>query len=85
MASHSSASLRKTPHVTKTSTTTINKALKLRAQAVINDKSIDAASRVVIRYALEIDDPWLPELVRSVDAGQPITDTIEALARAADQ
>ena len=32
-------------------------ALKRRAQAVLNDKSIDSQSRAIIRYALEINDP----------------------------
>ena len=29
------------------------------------------------RYALEIDDPWLADLVRRADAGEPIIDTID--------
>lgn len=45
-----------------------------RAQAVIKDRSIDAQSRALIRYGLAINDPWLPELVRRVDAGEPIFD-----------
>lgn len=40
----------------------------------MNDKSIDPESRAIIRYALEINDPWLAELVRRVDAGQEIVD-----------
>ena len=50
-------------------------ALKRRAQAVLNDKSIDAQSRAIIRYALEINDPWLAELVRRADAGENAFDT----------
>ena len=61
---------------------TINVALKRRAQSVINDKSIDAQSRLVIRYALEINDPWLPELVRCIEAGENLTDRIKVLADA---
>ena len=69
MTNLNSARLREeTPHITD--------ALKRRAQAVINDKSIDASSRGIIRYALEINDPWLPELVRCVDAGEPITNDL---------
>lgn len=72
MASHSSATVREeAPHVTKTSrTNTIVNALKRRAQAVLNDRSIDPQSRAIIRYALEINDPWLAELVRRADAGE---------------
>ena len=51
-------------------------ALKRRAQAVLNDTSIDPQSRAIIRYALEINDPWLAELVRRADAGEPIVDTL---------
>ena len=75
MASDSSASVRETPHVHQTSrTNTIVNALRERAQAVLNDRSIDAQSRAIIRYSLEINDPLLPELVRRVDAGETIVD-----------
>ena len=49
-------------------------ALKRRAQSVLNDKSIDARSRAIIRYALEVNDPWLAKLVRQADAGESIVD-----------
>ena len=77
MANHSSATVRETPHVTQTRTNTIVNALTRRAQAVLNDESIDPQSRAIIRYALEINDPWLPELVRRVDAGERIVDTLD--------
>src|SRR5256714_6280929 len=78
MANHSSATVRETPHSTKTSrTNTIVNALKRRAQAVLNDKSIDPQSRAIIRYALEINDPWLAELVRRADAGEDIFDNMQ--------
>jgi hypothetical protein len=69
-------------HVHKgTSKTTISNALRRRVQAVINDKSIDAESRAIIRYGLEINDPWLPELVRRIEAGETIFETIVVLKR----
>src|SRR5215510_6469471 len=79
MANHSSASVREhTPHANQTSrTNTIVNALKRRAQSILNDKSIDSQSCAIIRYALEINDPWLAELVRRTDAGEAITDTFE--------
>ncbi|HJP92393.1 MAG TPA: hypothetical protein VJ875_10585 [Pyrinomonadaceae bacterium] len=79
MASHSSATVREdTPHANQTSrTNTIVSALKRRAQAVSNDKSIDPQSRAIIRYALEINDPWLARLVRRADAGKAIVDTLD--------
>ena len=79
MANHSSASVREhTPHANRTSrTNTIVNALKRRAQAVLNDTSIDPESRAIIRYALEINDPWLARLVRRADAGEAIVDTFD--------
>ena len=64
MANHSSATVREhTPHSTQTSrTNTIVNALTRRAQAVLSDRSIDPQSRAIIRYALEINDPWLADL-----------------------
>ena len=76
MANHSSASVRETPHVNQTSrTNTIVTALKHRAQAVLNDRSIDPQSRAIIRYALETNDPWLADLVRRADAGETVIDS----------
>lgn len=78
MANHGSASVRETPHSTRTSrTNTIINALKQRARAVLNDKSIDPQSRAIIRYALEVNDPWLAELVRRADAGEAIVDALD--------
>ena len=75
MTTHgSSATTREaTPHVNQTTrTATIMNALKRRAQAVLNDRSIDPQSRAIIRYALEINDPWLARLVRHADAGESV-------------
>ena len=90
MANHSSATVRsEKPHVNRTTrTNTIMNALKERAQAVLNDESIDAESRARLRYALEMNDPWLAEMVRREDADEvPLRDDddsskgkIEALA-----
>ena len=81
MASHSSATARvEVPHVNQTTrTNTIVKALKRRAQAVLNDKSIDAQSRAIIRYALETNDPWLAELVRRADAEEDVFENVQSL------
>jgi hypothetical protein len=77
MATHSSASVRETPHVTETTQITISDALRRRAQSVINDTSIGPEWRKIIRYALEINDPWLADLVRRADSGERIFDTID--------
>ena len=75
MTSHGSATVRETPHETETIQITISDALRRRAQAVLNDRSIDPQWRSIIRYALEIKDPLLPDLVRRADAGETIIDT----------
>jgi len=79
MATHTSATTREeTPHVLETSrTNTIVNALTRRARAILDDTSIDAGSRAIIRYGLEINDPWLARLVRRVDAGERISDTFD--------
>src|SRR5689334_14158912 len=70
------------PHANETNTTTTNTnptisdPLKRRAQSVITDHSIDPRRRAVIRYALEINDPWLADLVRRADAGETIVDSV---------
>ena len=84
MSNHSNAR----PHVIKSSNNTtpngpsrraISPALKRRAQAVINDKEIDAETRAVIRYGLEIRDPLLDDLVHRAEQGESV---IEALSLA---
>lgn len=82
MASHSSASTREqSPHSINSTTNNtlkfnrINDDVRERARDVIQDKSIDEGSRNLIRYALEIDDPALPELVRRAEVGES-TDNI---------
>ena len=79
MANHSSASMREhTPHANQTSRTNmVVNALKRRAQAVLNDRSIDSESRAIIRYALETNDPWLSDLVRHADSGKLVVGTID--------
>ena len=81
MANHSSATVRvEAPHgIRTTKTNTIMNALKRRAQAVLNDKSIDPQSRAIIRYALETNDPWLAELVRRADAGEDVVENFQSL------
>ena len=79
MTTDSSATVRnEAPHTNRTTrTATIMNALKRRAQSVLNDTSIDPQSRSIIRYAMEINDPWLAELVRRADAGETLFDTVD--------
>ena len=77
MANHGSATMREaTPHANETRTNTILNALKRRAQARLNDRSLDPQSRAILRYALETHDPWLAELLRRADADEPIVDDL---------
>ena len=81
MSTHVSATMREeTPHAnerTETTQITISDALRRRAQAVINDTSIDPQWRNIVRYALEINDPWLGDIVRRADAGERIIDSVD--------
>lgn len=55
----------------------ITVAYRRRAESVISDRSIDAQIRNVIRYALETHDPWLAELLRRVDSGESLLETLD--------
>jgi hypothetical protein len=81
MTSHSSATaLDEAPHKTQTTTIiTVCDATKRRAETVIIDKTIDAQWRTIIRAALELNDPWLAELVTRAEAGEDIVDTFESM------
>ena len=81
MAIDSSATAREdTPHANRTTrTATIIDALKQRAQAVLSDRSIDAESRAIIRYALETNDPWLAKLIRRAEAGEDIVNSLHTI------
>ena len=64
MATHSSATLREQEsHI-------IDASLKRRARLLITDGSIPGQTRSLIRYALEIKDPCLVQLVHRVEAGE---------------
>jgi hypothetical protein len=78
MSTHVSATaLQETPHETDTTQITISDALRRRAQSVINDRRIDPQWRSIVRYALEINDPWLADIVRRASAGERIIDSVD--------
>ena len=87
MATDTSATMRhEAPHVNQTTrTATIINALKRRAQAVLNDESIEAQTRAIIRCALKTNDPWLAELVRRADAGEDIFENRPSLETGEDE
>ena len=71
MARHSSASLREEKsHI-------IDASLKRRARLLITNGSIPSQTRSLIRYALEIKDPDLDQLVRRVESGETRIDQLE--------
>ena len=79
MTNHSSVTVREhTPHSINSITNNTRDDLRRRAESVVKDQSIDADSRAIIRYALEIDDPMLSELVQWADAGESIVDNLAA-------
>ena len=78
MSTHVSATaLVETPHETETNQITISDAVRRRAQAVINDTSIDPQWRSIVRYGLEARDPWLADIVRRAGAGEKIIDSVD--------
>ena len=81
MTTHSSATaLDEAPHETETTTIiTVSDATKRRAESVINDRTIDPQWRTIIRFALELNDPFVGELVSRAEAGEDILETFESL------
>jgi len=80
MTTHSSVIAHQdTPHETETTMNTVSDATKRRAESVINDKTIDPQWRTIIRFALELNDPGLVELVTRAEAGEDIVETFESL------
>lgn len=76
MSTHVSATaLEETPHETETTQITISDALRRHAQSVINDSRTDPQWRSIVRYALEINDPWLADIVRRAGTGEKIIDS----------
>jgi hypothetical protein len=80
MTTHSSATAHEEkPHETETTIITVSDATKRRAESVINDTTIDPQWRTIIRFALELNDPFVAELARRAEAGENIVDTCESL------
>ena len=64
MARHSSAPVR------EEESNLIDASLKRRARLLITNGSIPRQTRSLIRYALEIKDPYLAQVVCRVEAGE---------------
>ena len=68
-----SCSINSTPNPTCNSTLkphVIDASLKRRARLLITNSSIPRQTRSLIRYALEIKDPYLTQVVRRVEDGE---------------
>ena len=80
METHTNATAQEeTPHDTQTTRTAVSDTFKHRAESVINDRTIDPQWRTIIRFALELNDPFVDELVSRAEAGENVTDTFESL------
>ena len=81
MLNHSAKERADAPHAIENNPVNLNgelsDSLKRRAHSLINNRAIDAETRAIIRYGLKINDPALSELVRRVDAGEDIVETID--------
>ena len=78
MTRHGSATLREgTSHIANETSQVIDASLKRRARLLLTDSSIPQQTRNLIRYALEIKDPDLSQLVRRIAAGEMSIDHLE--------
>ena len=70
MAKHGSASPR------KQESRTLDADLKQRARKLATDSRVDPRTRSLIRYGLEIKDPYLEQVVNRVEGGEMRIDHI---------
>lgn len=75
MSTDSSAPAREEkPHATGTTNTAdVINTLKARTQSILNDPSIPHQNRALLRYALEVNDPWLANLVGHIEAEEKLS------------
>lgn len=73
----SATALEESPHETGTTQFTVSDSLRHRALSVMNDRSTDPQWRNIVRYALEINDPWLADIVRRAEKGEKIIDSTD--------
>jgi len=70
MTKHGSASPR------KQKSGTLDANLKRRARKLATDSRVESRTRSLIRYGLEIKDPYLEQVVNRVEAGEMSIDHI---------
>ena len=71
MTKHGSASPR------KQESRTLDANLKRRARKLATDSRVDPRTRGLIRYGLEIKDPYLEQVVNRIEAGETRIDHID--------
>jgi len=69
MARHTSATSRSSKSHNDRSNN-IDASVKHRARLLITNSSIPKQTRNLIRYALQINDPYLAQVVRRVESGE---------------
>jgi hypothetical protein len=77
MATNSSVSSTPEAPQSENSNRANTQAIKQKARAIFKDMSIDSESRAYIRFALETNDPWLPDLVQRVEQGENLGETFD--------
>ena len=70
MANHGSASPR------KQESRTLDANLKRRARKLATDSRVEPRTRSLIRYGLQIKDPYLEQVVNRIEAGEMRIDHI---------
>ena len=70
MTNHGSASPR------KQKSRTLDANLKRRARKLATDSSVEPRTRSLIRYGLQIKDPYLEQVVNRIEAGEMRIDHI---------
>ena len=70
MTKHGSASPR------KQKSRTLDANLKRRARKLATDSRVDPRTRSLIRYGLELKDPYLEQVVNRIEAGETRIDHI---------
>ena len=70
---------RSSDHKTNSAVPAITPDLKRRARRLILNSRIPHQTRGMLRYALGIKDPYLPQLVRRVEGGEMVIDYLEKI------
>jgi antitoxin (DNA-binding transcriptional repressor) of toxin-antitoxin stability system len=75
--SRKETSARKEASLSKETAQQIDASLKRRARLLLTNSSIPGRTRSLIRYALQIKDPYLAQVVRRVEAGEMTIDHLQ--------